>query len=71
MRLSVGLFGLFVSLSVGGCARVKPFQREYLSERSMTPGSEAAEDAFREHWQISREGATGGYGAAGGGCGCN
>jgi hypothetical protein len=54
-----------------GCVVVKPFQREYLSERAMRPSSEIAEDRFRAHWQESREGATGGFGAAGGGCGCN
>lgn len=67
-------FLLAVVLVVGaasGCARVKPYQREYLSERAMTPAAEAAEDAFRSHWQSSREGSEGGFGAAGGGCGCN
>jgi len=37
----------------------------------MQPGAEGAEDRFRQHWQFSREGSEGGYGAAGGGCGCN
>jgi hypothetical protein len=55
----------------GGCARVKPYQREQLSRRLMIPGAEYAEDNFRAHWQSSREGSEGGYGAAGGGCGCN
>jgi hypothetical protein len=55
----------------GGCVVVKPFQREYLSERAMRPASESTEDRFRAHWQESREGAMGGFGAAGGGCGCN
>ena len=59
------------TLALGGCARVKPYQREYLSERAMQPGAEAAEDAFRAHWQGSREGSEGGFPTAGGGCGCN
>jgi len=54
-----------------GCVRVKPYQRETLSLRCMTPGAEQAEDKFRQHWQFSREGSEGGFGAAGGGCGCN
>jgi hypothetical protein len=58
-------------LGSAGCARVKPYQREYLSERMMTPGAEGAEDRFRQHWQFSREGSEGGFGATGGGCGCN
>ena len=39
--------------------------------RPMRPTSEASEDRFRAHWQSSREGSAGGFGAAGGGCGCN
>jgi hypothetical protein len=58
-------------LTLPGCARVKPYQREYLSERAMQPGAEAAEDAFRAHWQTAREGSEGGFPTAGGGCGCN
>jgi hypothetical protein len=54
-----------------GCAPVKPYEREYLAEKLMQPGSEGAEDRFRQHWQFSREGSEGGFGAAGGGCGCN
>jgi hypothetical protein len=55
----------------GSCAVVKPWEREVLSQRCMTPGAEKSEDKFRQHWQFSREGAEGGFGAAGGGCGCN
>jgi Domain of unknown function (DUF4266) len=62
---------LFALVLFSGCVVVKPFQREYLSERAMRPAAEAAEDRFRAHWQESREGAIGGFGAAGGGCGCN
>jgi hypothetical protein len=58
-------------VSSAGCVVVKPYQREQLSERAMTPGAEPSEDRFRQHWQGSREGATGGFGAAGGRCGCN
>jgi hypothetical protein len=58
-------------LTVGGCVAVKPYQREYLSERVMQPGVESAEDHFRQHWQGSREGSEGGFGSSGGGCGCN
>jgi hypothetical protein len=62
---------LVVSLGATGCARVRPYQREYLSERAMTPSAEHAEDNFRQHWQGAREGGEGGFGGAGGGCGCN
>jgi hypothetical protein len=67
------LFFLVFALAVAavGCAPVKPYQREYLSLRPMHPASEVSEDRFRAHWQSSREGSEGGFGAAGGGCGCN
>ncbi|MSP61056.1 MAG: DUF4266 domain-containing protein [Myxococcales bacterium] len=54
-----------------GCVVVKPHAREMLSLRAMDPASEALEDHFRQHWQESREGGSGGYTSAGGGCGCN
>jgi hypothetical protein len=63
---------LLVALAASsGCAAVKPYEREFLSERVMTPGSEGTEDRFRQHWQFAREGSEGGFGGAGGGCGCN
>ena len=73
MRRSVLGLAILVAgaASASGCARVKPYQREALSLRAMTPEADAAENHFRQHWQDSREGATGGFGAAGGGCGCN
>lgn len=58
-------------LFFAGCARVKPYQREHLSRRSMTADRDAAEDRFEQHLRGSREGADGGSGKPGGGCGCN
>jgi len=63
---------LLSSMSAAGCAPVKPYQRELLAERCMAPGFGDAPDLkFRAHWEGSRQGAEGGYGVAGGGCGCN
>ena len=65
------LVGVLSGLS-GGCVTVKPYQRELLTERCMAPGfGDAAELKFRAHWEGSRQGFEGGYGQAGGGCGCN
>ena len=69
MRLALSLFLLLVGAAAPGC--VKPYQRELLSLRAMEPGAEKLENKFRQHWQESREGGSGGYCAAGGGCGCN
>lgn len=51
---------------------VKPYQREHLAERCMAPGfGDGHELKFRGHWEGSRQGSEGGFGQAGGGCGCN
>ena len=59
-----------------GCAHpppppIQPWQREYLSRRAMRFDADPLEDRFRQHMFGSREGADGGYGHPGGGCGCN
>lgn len=46
-------------------------EREYLSRPSMDLEREATEAKFYSHVLEAREGATGGMGTAGGGCGCN
>jgi hypothetical protein len=57
---------------LSGCVVVKPYQREQLAERCMSPGfGDASELKFRAHWEGSRQGGEGGFGTAGGGCGCN
>jgi hypothetical protein len=60
-----------LAAAVSGCARVKPYQREHLSRRSMTSDQDAGETRFQQHSRGAREGADGGTGEAGGGCGCN
>jgi hypothetical protein len=60
-----------LALAVPSCARVKPYERENLSKRSMTADREPGERRFEQHARGSREGADGGTGEAGGGCGCN
>ena len=55
----------------GACVTVPPYQRENLTRPSMDPEREAGEAAFHSHVHDSRQGATGGHGSTGGGCGCN
>lgn len=71
MRRATSLLLLLLSTVAGGCRAVQPWQREVLSLRSMSGDGERAEDKFRQHWQESREGGSGGYCHPGGGCGCN
>jgi Domain of unknown function (DUF4266) len=59
----------------GGCSTakwtVKPHQRELLADRIMQLDGDANETAAEAHVLANREGAIGGTGTSGGGCGCN
>ena len=50
---------------------VKPHQRELLADRIMKLDGDAQERAADQHMMANREGAVGGDGTSGGGCGCN
>lgn len=63
---SVVLAGL-----VGGCATISPYERERLSRPDMALGSSPELMQAEGHATEVREGAMGGLGGAGGGCGCN
>jgi hypothetical protein len=62
---------LLVAASLTACARVKPYERELLAKPIMTFQPDPHEDVLDLHMLEAREGAVGGYGSAGGGCGCN
>lgn len=62
---------VLVAVTASGCVTVKAYQRGHLAKRGMTADREAGEIRFGEHERGSREGATGGTGQPGGGCGCN
>ena len=63
----------FVALS--GCSGiepwVKPYERDALADPIMALDSDPVSTAYMMHVYEAREGARGGEGAAGGGCGCN
>lgn len=58
-------------IAVSGCARVKPWEREYLADPIMQFDYNKEEKAVREHFLGTREGSVGSFGVSGGGCGCN
>ncbi len=58
-------------LGAAGCVSVAPYEREALARPQSDITSEAQASEFRAHVHDSREGATGGLGSTGGGCGCN
>ena len=66
-------FALIVGAAclVAGCATVRPYQREHLTDRIMSFKTDAKEDARRTKSMDAREGSTGGNGGAGGGCACS
>ena len=71
----VKLLLLAGALLVGGCSiskwTVKPHQRELLADKIMQLDADQQERAAEEHVLANREGAIGGTGTSGGGCGCN
>ena len=50
---------------------VKPYERDKLADPIMALDGDAVSVAYIQHVFEAREGARGGEGAAGGGCGCN
>jgi len=71
LRRSRLLVAALTLCATASCARVKPYQREYLSRRSMTEDRAPGEARFDRHARGAREGSDGGTGEPGGGCGCN
>ena len=69
--VSLFVFVFAVAVALGGCVRVKPYERELLAKPTMTFQPDPHEDVLDNHMLEAREGAAGGYGSAGGGCGCN
>ena len=73
-RASLLFFFVVLSASSTACVTVKPQQRGLLADPIMRFGGnehDASERAHIRHALDNREGAFGGDGVAGGGCGCN
>jgi len=66
---------LLVLLGLSACGPiepwVKPYERDRLADPIMALDGDAVSTAYIQHVYEAREGARGGEGAAGGGCGCN
>ena len=63
-------FVVFAILATVGCSTVKPWQRELLAQPGMKLDAGPSTRA-EQHMLESREASVGGFGAGGGGCGCN
>jgi hypothetical protein len=70
IRLIVAASLAAAALPLAGCATVQPWQRGRLADPAMTFDADPAQAAYMAHWQEAREGAAGGFGVQGGGCGC-
>ena len=73
MFLPMVLVLVIVFLGAAGCGRqaVRASEKEFLADRVMIFDSNGQETAADEHVLSNREGAAGGRGTGGGGCGCN
>lgn len=62
-------------LALSGCSNiepwVKPYERDRLADPIMALEGDPVSTSYLQHVFEAREGARGGEGAAGGGCGCN
>ena len=68
------LLSIVASLMCVGCASFsppQPWERGELAKPSMQFDPDVPQARLREHIYFSKEGAAGGYGVGGGGCGCN
>ena len=60
-------------VTLAGCGRwaVRPNEQEHLADRTMRFDADDQELTSNDHVLDNREGAAGGGGTSGGGCGCN
>lgn len=71
VRYLTTLVVVLLTISGSSCVVVKANQRGNLAKRAMTNDRDPGEARFGQHERGSREGADGGTGQPGGGCGCN
>lgn len=69
------LAAALMAVAVSGCGSiepwVKPYERDNLADPIMFLDGDPVSSAYIQHVYEAREGARGGEGSAGGGCGCN
>lgn len=70
-RMPSLVLAALLSLGLVGCVTVRPEDKEFLADPSMTFGSDGSDRVHEEHVLSNREGSFGGGGVSGGGCGCN
>jgi hypothetical protein len=71
MRRTRLLLAVLGTLGTLGCAGVQPHQRGQLARIERCQARDNASRLYESHLWMVREGAIGGTGRPGGGCGCN
>jgi len=75
LRTARILLPMLAVAALSGCSGiepwVKPYERDKLADPIMALDGDPVSTAYIQHVFEAREGAKGGEGAAGGGCGCN
>lgn len=73
--MRIALTGLLLAslCTLAGCSlnRVPPWDRDVLAQKKMQLDPYPLDSYLDEHIYYSKEGASGGAGVGGGGCGCN
>ncbi len=62
---------LLICILSASCSSVSPWERGVLAKPEMAWEPDPLMGQLQEHVYFSKEGSSGGYGAGGGGCGCN
>ena len=63
-----------LAVTLGACAAYAPpraWEKQYLARPDLQFDTDRLDAKNRLHIEFSKEGAAGGYGVGGGGCGCN
>lgn len=61
---------MVLAISLSSCTHVEPWQRGNLAKPHMALDPNPLQSSLRNHTYSSREAASGGSSASGGGCGC-
>ena len=73
MRTLLFMIATVTALAGVGCGRqaVRAAEKAFLADQVMVFDDDRHEASSDDHIRSNREGAVGGHGAGGGGCGCN
>jgi len=72
-RIAARTAAVAIALALAACGTVgpKPWERDLMARPEMALDAAAVDSAIDDHVYFSKEGASGGRGFGGGGCGCN